>query len=151
MLRPMKKILLATDGSENSRHALDEALELAQAAGATVTIVYVRHTPLPVLGDPFYQRSLSAELRRANEAVTVASAVADSLDVQAETEVLEGDPAGRILELARARDVDLIVVGSRGLGPIAGALLGSVSREVVHRADRPVLVAARRPARRRAA
>jgi nucleotide-binding universal stress UspA family protein len=51
----------------------------------------------------------------------------------------------------RLRDVHLIVVGSRGLGPIAGALLGSVSREIVDHADRLVLVAARRSARRRAA
>jgi nucleotide-binding universal stress UspA family protein len=147
----MKKILVATDGSENGRHALDEALELAQGGGAEVTVVYVLQTPLPVLGDPFYQRALSAELRRANETVTIAAAVAHSMGIEAETEVLEGDPAGRILELARLRDVDLIVVGSRALGPIAGALLGSVSREVVQRADRPVLVAARPHARRRAA
>lgn len=147
----MKKILVATDGSENGRHALDEALELAQAGGASITILYVRHTPLPVLGDPFYQRALSAELRRANETVTIAAAVAHSMGVEAETEVLEGGPAERILELARLRDVDLIVVGSRGLGRVAGALLGSVSRHVVHRADRPVLVAAPRHARRRAA
>jgi nucleotide-binding universal stress UspA family protein len=71
--------------------------------------------------------------------------------VEAETELLEGDPATRILELARERDVDLIVVGSRGLGTIASTLLGSVSSRVVHRADRPVLVAARRYAPRRAA
>ena len=147
----MKKILVATDGSDNARHALDEALELAHASGAAVTVVYVRHTPLPVLGDPFYQRALSAELRRANEAVTIAAGVAHSMGVEVETEVLEGDPAGRIMELARMREVDLIVVGSRGLGPIAGALLGSVSRELVHHADRPVLVATQRHARRRAA
>ncbi len=147
----MKKILVATDDSESGRHALDEALELAASTGAAVTILYVRHTPLPVLGDPFYQRALSAELRKANETVTIAAAVAHEMDVEAETEVLEGEPADRILELARMRDVDLIVVGSRGLGPLTGALLGSVSREVVHRADRPVLVAAQRHARRRAA
>ena len=147
----MTKILVATDGSENGRHALDEALELAQAGGASVTILYVRASPLPVLGDPFYQRALTTELRRANETVTVAAAVAHSMGVEAETEVLEGDPAGRIVELARLRDVDLIVVGSRGLGPIAGTLLGSVSREVLQHADRPVLVATRRVARRRAA
>lgn len=150
-LWPMKTILVATDGSENGRHALEEALELAQAGGAAVTVLYVRHTPLPVLGDPFYQRALSAELRRANETVAIAAGVAHSMGVEVETEVLEGDPAGRILELARLRDVDLIVVGSRGLGRIAGALLGSVSQDVVQRSDRPVLVAARRPARRRAA
>jgi nucleotide-binding universal stress UspA family protein len=147
----MKKILVATDDSENGRHALDEALELAASNGAAVTILYVRHTPLPVLGDPFYQRALSAELRKANETVAVAAAVAHEMGVQAEAEVLEGDPADRILELARMRDVDLIVVGSRGLGPIAGTLLGSVSREVLQHADRPVLVATRRVARRRAA
>ena len=57
----MKQILVATDGSENGRNALEEAIELAAAAGARLTIVYVRHAPPPVLGEPFYQRSLSAE------------------------------------------------------------------------------------------
>ena len=147
----MKEILVATDGSESSRHAVGQAIELAQSSGASLTVAYVRHAPLPILGQPFYQRSLSAELRLADEAVGQAAAGAEEVGVEAETEILEGDPADRILELARLRDVDLIVVGSRGLGPIAGTLLGSVSREVLHRADRPVLVAARRVERRRAA
>ena len=147
----MKEILVATDGSESSRHAVGQAIELAQSSGASLTVAYVRHAPLPILGQPFYQRSLSAELRLADEAVGQAAAGAGEVGVEAETEILEGDPADQILELARLRDVDLIVVGSRGLGPIAGTLLGSVSREVLHRADRPVLVAARRVERRRAA
>lgn len=147
----MKEILAATDGSESSRYAVGQAIELARSSGASLTVAYVRHTPLPILGQPFYQRSLSAELRLANETVELAAAGAAEAGVEAETEILEGDPADRILELASLRDVDLIVVGSRGLGPIAGTLLGSVSREVLHRADRPVLVAARRVERRRAA
>lgn len=147
----MKEILVATDGSESSQQAVGQAIDLARSSGATLTIAYVRHTPLPVLGQPFYQRSVSAELRLANETVAIAAARAEREGVETEIEVLEGNPAGRILELARLRAVDLIVVGSRGLGPIAGTLLGSVSREVLHRADRPVLVAARRVARRRAA
>ena len=147
----MEQILVATDGSENSRHALDDAVELAAGAGAELTVVYVRHAELPMLGEPVYQRSLSADLRQANEAVAIATGVAHSAGVEAEGEVLEGDPAKRIVELARLRDVDLIVVGSRGLGAVAGTLLGSVSRDVLHHADRPVLVATRRAARRRAA
>ena len=72
----MKQILVATDGSENGRDALDEAVELAAAAGARLTIVYVRHAPLPMLGEPLYQRSLSAELRHANETVAIATGLA---------------------------------------------------------------------------
>lgn len=71
--------------------------------------------------------------------------------VNAEVEVVEGNPAERILELASIRDVDLIVVGSRKLGALAGTLLGSVPREILRHADRPVLVATRRLARRCAA
>ena len=147
----MKQILVATDGSENGRYALEEAVELAAAARAKLTVVYVRPSPLPVLGEPVYQRSLSAELSRADETVTIATGVARTAGVEAEAEVLEGAPAKRIVELARLRDVDLIVVGSRGLGTVAGTLLGSVSREVLHHADRPGLVAARKAARRHAA
>jgi len=147
----MKQILVATDGSESSRDALDEAVELAAAAGAKLTVAYVRHAPLPVLGDPVYQRSLSADLRHANETVAIGTGVARTAGVEAQGEVLEGDPAKRILELARLRGVDLIVVGSRGRGDLTSTLLGSVSRDVLHHADRPVLVATRKAARRRAA
>jgi nucleotide-binding universal stress UspA family protein len=60
--------------------------------------------------------------------------------VSAEEEILEGSAADRVVELARDRNARQIVVGSRGLGAVAGALLGSVSSAIIHRADRPVLV-----------
>jgi nucleotide-binding universal stress UspA family protein len=147
----VKRILVATDGTENGQFAVEQALELARHGGAELVIAYVRHAPLPVLGQPFYQRSLSVELRHADELTGTAAASATAAGVDTAVEVLEGSPAPRVLELAKARDVDLIVVGSRGLGVVAGALLGSVSREILHHADRPVLVATRRAARRRAA
>ena len=147
----MKQIVVATDGSEHGRHAVELALDLAAPTGAELTIVFVRHAPPPLLGTPYYQHSLSTELRHAEEVAAAAEAQARAAGVDAEFEVLEGDPAERIVELARARDADLIVVGSRGRGSIVGTLLGSVSREVMRHADRPVLVAARRAARRAAA
>jgi nucleotide-binding universal stress UspA family protein len=73
---------------------------------------------------------------------------ADEHGVEADWEILQGEPATEIVRLASERDADLIVLGSRGLGAVAGAFLGSVSREVLHEADRPVLVARPRGRRR---
>jgi nucleotide-binding universal stress UspA family protein len=147
----MKQILVATDGSDSAEPAISQGIELARSTGAKLVVAYARHAPLPVLGEPVYQRSLSRELRLAQETTALAATRACGAGVDVEIEVVEGDPAERILELARVRDVDLIVVGSRGLGTLAGTLLGSVSREVLRHADRPVLVATRRVDRRRAA
>jgi nucleotide-binding universal stress UspA family protein len=147
----MKRILVATDGSPSGDVAVDQAIDLAGPARAVLTILSVRHAPLPILGDPFYQRALSAELRRADAIVAAAQAKAQEAGVEAEGEVLDGDPRDRIAELARSRDVDLIVVGCRGRTQVVGTVLGSVSRAVVHCADRPVLVAGERRRRKAAA
>ena len=145
----MDSILIAVDGSTGSDHAVDEGLQLAADTGAAVTFVFVRQPPLPSLGDPYYQRSLASELEHAEDALNRALSAAEERGIHAVADMFEGAAAQVIVDLARHRDVDLIVVGSRGLGTVAGALLGSVSREVVHHADRPVLVATRRADRRR--
>jgi nucleotide-binding universal stress UspA family protein len=149
----MKKthLIIATDGSPGAREALETGLSLAAESGATATLVYVRQRPLPILGDPFYGRSVSQELMRGRAVLADAATFAAEHGVDAETEVLEGDPAQSVIELARQREADLIVVGSRGRGMIAGALLGSVSAAIAHDADRPVLVVKQRSRARRAA
>ena len=135
-----KHFLVATDGSPGACEAVEQGTALAREAGAAITLVSVRHAPLPVLGDPYYRRTLSAELARARAVVEQAAAAVVAAGVEVETEILEGNPAESIAELARSHGVDLIIVGSRGRGGIVGGLLGSVSEGVVHRADRPVLV-----------
>jgi nucleotide-binding universal stress UspA family protein len=65
---------------------------------------------------------------------------ATSAGIEASGEILEGDPSDELVSLADNRDADMIVVGSRGLGPLAGAVLGSVSRSVSQHANRPVVV-----------
>lgn len=139
-----KRIVIATDGSPGAREAVRAGLELAQRSGAVATFVCVRPRPPVIIGTPIYQRSLSAELDLARAALAEAEALATHAGVEHESEILEGDAARRIAELAQAREAGLIVVGSRGRGAIAGALLGSVSARLAHRVDRPVLVVKQR-------
>ena len=136
----MKTILIAIDGSPGARAAIDEGLDFAKETGADVLFVAIRRPAYPVFGDPYWQQSLSNELARLRPALKDAVAEAESRGIHADYDLLEGDPSERILDLARSRDVDLIVIGSRGLGAVASVILGSVSKRVLHDADRPVLV-----------
>jgi nucleotide-binding universal stress UspA family protein len=144
--------VIATDGSDDSEAALESGIEFARAAGATTSLVYVRPAPRPVIGDALHERRVEAEVQAAWAAIDAAAidaAVvrAAEVGVEMEAEVLEGDAAEQILQLARERDADLIVVGSRGHGALARAVLGSVSHAIVHEADCPVLVVKSRAAR----
>lgn len=107
--------------------------------GATAVLVYVR-PPIGLLGEPDYQEKLTEQMAYAQAAVDRGQALAGREGCDADAEILEGNPRDRVVELARARSAPMIVVGSRGLGAVTGALLGSVSSAIIHRADRPVLV-----------
>jgi nucleotide-binding universal stress UspA family protein len=69
-----------------------------------------------------------------------ALALAAEADVDARAELLRGDPVDEIVAFADSFEADLIVVGSRGHGALASALLGSVSRGILSETRRPVLV-----------
>jgi nucleotide-binding universal stress UspA family protein len=128
----MKRLLIATDGSGASRVAVTEGVALARDLDARILFVYVKPAPSNLLGAPYYQRRLTTETAEARRAVGEAIQVALENGVDADWEILDGDAAGKIVSLARERDAVLIVVGS---------VIGSVSREVVNDADRPVLIA----------
>ena len=142
-----KTFIVAIDGSEGSKAAIDEAIDLAGDLGAALTFVFVRRPPSSVLGHPYYDRRLSHDLRRGRETLDDAIATAGSAGIECDGKSLEGDAADEIVSLADNRHADLIVVGSRGHGALAGAVLGSVSRAIAQHADVPVLVAKHRPLR----
>jgi nucleotide-binding universal stress UspA family protein len=135
-------VVIATDGSESAEQAVVAGARVARTLGTNAVLVYVRPSIGP-LGEPYYQEKLNEQLEYARAALDRAQALLREEGCEADAEILEGTPAEQVVELARVRNAHLIVVGSRGLGAVTGALLGSVSSAIIHRADRPVLVVPR--------
>src|SRR4051812_2465888 len=138
----MHKILIATDGSPEAREAVEYGLELAEAQHAHATLLQV----IPPID--WTQLDRGAVIRpipdeiakRRGIALDEAATLAAQHGVPVSFEVVAGIPADEIVAYADNHDFDLTVVGSRGRGAVAGALLGSVSQAIVHESRPPVLV-----------
>ena len=138
----MNKILVATDGSDSAAEAVEFGIELAAEHRAELILVHVVPALdiVPVSGFGIggaFPHEPSIEDRAV---LDDAAAIAEEHDVRSTTVLLAGDTVDEIVAYADSHDVDLIVVGSRGHGTIANALLGSVSRGVLAESKRPVMV-----------
>jgi nucleotide-binding universal stress UspA family protein len=130
-------VVVGYDGSPPARAALAYAAQRAAGGGRVVAVHAFQPAP-DWLGEPYYQRALDAYMTHGRELLSALEQQADP-GVEVATSLLEGPPARAIVAAADARDVDEIVVGSRGFGRLRG-VLGSVSHAVLHEADRPVVV-----------
>ncbi|MFE5318648.1 universal stress protein [Paenibacillus sp. NPDC056579] len=139
-----RKILLAYDGSETARHALDKAISIKTMLDSTILeVVHVAQLTNVVVGDAFITGAavVQEELQAAAEDVVDEVRHRISHLPLATATLLEGGaPAKVILEYADNHRFDLIIVGSRGLGTFKELLLGSVSYDIVQHAKLPVLV-----------
>jgi nucleotide-binding universal stress UspA family protein len=138
----MKRFLIATDGSSSAREAVAFGLELAAEQRAEAIVVHAAPAldivPTATFGIPGAMPHTLGTPERV--VLEEASALAAEKGISARTELLSGNPVDEIVAYADSIDADLIVVGSRGHGAVASALLGSVSQGVLHEARRPVLV-----------
>src|SRR5690349_5116263 len=135
------KILLAVDGSEHAMHAAHKAAELVRAMKPTELRVVVVYDTIPMyLGEPNLQFTIDSLKGDAEKVLAEAIKEMGDLPTKVHSEVLEGSAAEAILNVADTRKSDLIVMGSRGLGRLAGLLLGSTSQKVVAHANCPVLI-----------
>jgi nucleotide-binding universal stress UspA family protein len=136
-----EQILLAVDGSEHSLHAARVAASLANAMKSQIVRIVVAYDPIPVhLGDPYMQEAINARLKEAEQIMQKAIRAVGAVSAEIRTELIEGDPAEAILEVTQTHNCDVIVMGSRGLGKLAGLLLVSTSQKVVSHAPCPVLI-----------
>ena len=139
-------ILLATDGSDEGKMATQAAAELSRDTGSEVHVVYVLPSPAQLIGHHLYPDDVRESLIGGAErdAETFLKDQAEQIGSDggkvAETHLRSGDPDKEILRAAESLGVGLIVVGSRGLGALSRALIGSVSDSVVKHAHCPVLV-----------
>ena len=157
MIPEIKKILYATDLSENARYAFGYAASLASRYDAKITILHVLEEPSPstllLVGDIVGQKRLNS-LRKEKEIAVIESMRTRLEDfctefmeevpdcrINIEKTIVEtGHPVNQIIEYADSTDCDVILMGSRGLGMLADVMLGSTSRRVLRRCNKPVMV-----------
>ena len=135
-----ERILLAVDGSDHALHAAKVAGDLTRSMEAELRIVTV-YEPIPaLLGEPYIQVAVNARLDVTQVVLQNAMIAVGDVPNEIQTAMIEGNPAEIIIKVAQNRKSNLIVMGSRGLGRLAGLLLGSTSQKVVSHAPCPVLI-----------
>ena|SRR5690554_1723293 len=139
-------ILVPVDGSEGAKKALDVACQLANQSDATLHILHVpeelAHETMLVWGIGAIAIEASNQERDdiSQQVVDKAAEAARANGItQIETAVAKGDPARTIVNEAKRRGVEAIVMGSRGLSDLRGLVVGSVSHKVSHIADCSVI------------
>ncbi len=133
----MKKILVGFDGSEGSEQALNKAMMLIDEYGELILLAVV---PSPS-EKTFVDKEIYSKLKKKAERL-IADVIADigSHDFTITGMVEQGDAAAIIIDAASRLDVDLIVLGSKGLSELGRYLIGSVANKVVQYAHKPVMV-----------
>lgn len=157
MIPEIKKILYATDLSENARYAFGYAVSLADRYNAKISIINVVEELSPfaqsmvedIVGTEKLQTLQKEKKSKVFESIrqrldefcqqTIQEIPECSLVVE-RTIVESGQPVDAIIHHAEEEDADIIVMGSHGQGMLADVTMGSTSRRVLRRCSRPVLV-----------
>ena len=137
------KILLPVDGSELALEAVRVAIRLVHAGlRAEVVLANVQEAAtlyeLVVAHDPAVIEQVSAAAGA--HTLKAAEALLTQAGIAYETEIASGDPAHTIVDILERYGCDMVVMGASGMSPLRGALLGSVSNEVLHSAHVPVMI-----------
>lgn len=138
-----KKILVATDGSENAAKAASYGVNIAKSTGAEVYAVYVVSTQHAVTTRSVKGWSDSFEEYLTNigdSALEYVEKLGKESGVKVQPVILKGIPAERILDYTEEKGIDLIVLGTQGLTGVKKFLIGSVSENVLRHSKVPVMI-----------
>jgi nucleotide-binding universal stress UspA family protein len=139
----LEKILIATDGSETAKKAVEFGVQIAGLSGAKVYAVFVIDTTpyysIPL--DQIWSKEVYEQLEKMGSEITLdVEKTAKIAGLEAESVVLKGNPAERIVNFAEEQNVDMIIVGAHGMGGFERLVIGSVSEKIVRHSKSPVLV-----------
>lgn len=145
MITNMQNILVAYDESEQSQKALDYALQLAKENKDLVLHLVTVYQPVLTMAYtyanyPVEQASYEQKMKMEEILQNVKTELSIKTDNMIVAKAIEGNPGNVISHYASINEIDLIVIGSRGLSGVKELFLGSVSHYVVQKAECPVLV-----------
>ena len=142
-----KTIVVPADGSENSKRALQHAVSIAERNKAQLVVVHVANIvsaisnfdQTPISGG-YVSEQIAEDMEETGKEILndVVKEVPADVTVKSVFEV--GSPGPAVLAVAKKFNADLIVMGGRGLGPLKGLFMGSVSSYVTSHSTCPVLV-----------
>lgn len=144
-----RKIMVATDGSEQARKAVDTAIEMSRLGVKKLYAVHVipqadYRSSMPLSSDLEWVKTMGDYLRmEGEEAISYAENAGNAANVKIEPVILEGNPANEIVDFAEENDIDLIVMGTHGKSGVNRFLVGSVAENVVRYSNKTVLVVKR--------
>jgi nucleotide-binding universal stress UspA family protein len=136
-----RSIVIATDGSENTRNAISYGIKFAKFSGATVYALYVMDTSS--LTQSFTAgKELMYELlkKEGQKAISKVKECGEASGVEVKEVLMEGHPSKEIIDFAENKDIDLIVMGTLGKTGLNRFLMGSVAEKVVRNSKVPVMV-----------
>ena len=134
----IKHILVALDGSDASKKGLDRAIYIAKLTGAKITGVTVVVVYPTLAGTVInYKKYLTEKSEKMLDSI---KKDCEKQTVQFTYKILYGKPSSQIAGFASKENVDLIVIGSKGIGGFKGTILGSISNSVAQKSKVSVLV-----------
>ncbi len=142
----MKKILIATDGSDTSKTAVLVGIDMARRAGGSIIAIYVvdvsriSHLPGYAMIPGIKEKIIGLMEEEGKQATGFAEDRAREANVPCHKIISQGSPSQELLRLSRDLEADLLILGSRGRTGVERYILGSVAEKVVLQSEVPVLL-----------
>ncbi|MBE7373730.1 universal stress protein [Pseudomonas lopnurensis] len=141
----MRKVLLAFDGSENAKRALQYVIDFARDSGLALDVHVLNAQHEPIIYGEYVTSAMIDELNKglmtkSQNILDGAAAMLQGSGLTYETHAVFGNVADQINDAVKRLGCDTVVMGTRGLGSFTGLLLGSVANRVIHEVSVPVLL-----------